>query len=105
MNNDRGMIKWMPFKSLPQDEVLKKILKEKERIAKPILSKEQLEELEKRLVEAFYEQIDMTLTIYSGGFIKKITSRVIKLNSSHRTILLQNHVTVHFNQILDIDLF
>lgn len=71
MNNDRGMIKWMPFKSLPQDEVLKKILKEKERIAKPILSKEQLEELEKRLVEAFYEQIDMTLTIYSGGFIKK----------------------------------
>ncbi len=103
--NDRGIIKWMPFQSLPQEEVLKKILKDKERITKPILSKEQQEELEKQLVEAFYEQTEITLTIYLSGFIKKITSQVIKLNSSDHTILLKNNKKILFQQILEIELF
>lgn len=103
--NDRGIIKWMPFQSLPQEEVLKKILKEKERVSKPILSKEQQEELEKYLIEAFYEQIPITLTIYKGGFIKKITSRVIQLNSSDDTILLEQQQKISFYQILEIELF
>ena len=55
MHNDRGIIKWLPFESLtPNKKVIDSILYEKNKMQKPILSLEQQQEIEEKLVEAFY---------------------------------------------------
>ena len=70
MNRDRGIVKWAPFSSLVgQKEMIDALVLEKQKIKKPILSLEQQMEIEEKLMEAFYEQIEVTLQIYKKGVI------------------------------------
>lgn len=49
---DRGAIKWMPFYSLVEEEqLIKKAIREKEKIKKPNLSIEQMEQIEQKIME------------------------------------------------------
>ena len=51
---DRGMIKWEPFNSvIPSSKVIKDVMKEKNKIKKPILSEDQLKIIEQKLIESF----------------------------------------------------
>ena len=50
-NIERGIIKWMPFNSvISSKEVVNSILKEKSKIKMPILSEEQVINIEKTLI-------------------------------------------------------
>ncbi len=103
MHNDRGIIKWLPFESLtPSKNVIDSILYEKSKIKKPILSLEQQQEIEERLVEAFYEQIEITFKIYKNGYIKIITSSILKIDTIYKKIILKNKMKLFFNQIIEI---
>ena len=51
MNNDRGMIKWLPFNSLVNNkEVLYSIVHEKERKEKPVLSPDEKRNIKFRVL-------------------------------------------------------
>ncbi len=103
MNKDREMIKWTPFESLISNQkVIDSILYEKNKIKKPILSLEQQQEIEDKLIEAFYEQIEITLKIYKNGYINIITSSILKIDSIHKKITLQNQDKILFKQIIEI---
>ncbi len=68
MNKDRGIIKWLPFESLVSNKtVIDSILKEKNKIKKPVLSLEQQQEIEDTLIHAFYEQEKIMVTYYKNG--------------------------------------
>lgn len=105
MPKDRGMIKWQPFESLtPSKKVVNAILDEKSKIKKPILSIEQQQEIEEKLVEAFYEQIEVTFKIYKNGYIKKITSSILEMDYTYKKITLKNKDKILFQQIIEIAL-
>ncbi len=105
MNKDRGIIKWLPFDSLVNSKsVVESILYEKRKVKKPILSKEQMEEIEEKLIEAFYEQEKVTLKIYKSGYIKSITSTILSIDTTYKKIILANQDKILFNQIVDISL-
>ncbi len=105
MNKDRGIIKWMPFDSLENSKkIVESILYEKSKIEKPILSKEQIEEIEEKLIEAFYEQEPITLQVYKNGSIKKMTSTILSIDTIYKKIILKNHEKILFNQIIAISL-
>lgn len=103
MNKDRGMIKWQPFESLtPSKKVIDAILYEKSKRKKPILSLEQQQELEEKLIEAFYEQMEVTLKIYKNGHIETTTSSILEIDSIYKKITLKNKDKVLFKQIIEV---
>lgn len=103
MNKDRGIIKWLPFESLiSSKKVINSILYEKSKISKPILSLEQQQEIEEKLVEAFYEQIEITLKIYQNGYIKTTTTSIIEIDYTYKKITLKNKDKVLFKQIIEV---
>ena len=105
MNKDRGIIKWLPFDSLVNSKsVVESILYEKRKVKKPILSKEQMEEIEEKLIEAFYEQEKITLKIYECGYIESITSTISNIDITYKKIFLETNDIILFNQIVAISL-
>lgn len=105
MNRDRGIVKWAPFSSLVgQKEMIDALVLEKQKIKKPILSLEQQMEIEEKLMEAFYEQIEVTLQIYKKGAIVSVTSFISEMDFTYKRIILHNHLILLFSQIINISL-
>jgi len=105
MNKDRGIVKWAPFSSLVgQKEMIDALVLEKQKIKKPILSLEQQMEIEEKLMEAFYEQIEVTLQIYKKGEIVAVTSSILEIDSTYKKIVLKNRLVLLFSQIINISL-
>ena len=106
MNNmDRGIIKWMPFNSICEEQKLIDLLiKKKSKIAKPHLSREQLEEIEKTIIEAFYEQIPVKITYYKNGFLFQTISKIKHIEPTSKKIYLKNQQILLFLQIIKINM-
>ncbi len=102
MNKDRGIIKWKPFENLISSNfIIESILAEKRKIKKPILSKEQERIIEEKLIEAYYEQIPVTLKIYQKGYIYSINTKIINIDQIYKKITIKNKCIL-FNQILEV---
>lgn len=103
MKIDRGIIKWAPFNSVtPSKEIINKLIKEKQKINKPILSNEQLENLQHDLLEAYNNEIKTIINYYKNGVIYKEIGVIKILDLSHERIILNNNKIIYFNQILKI---
>lgn len=98
--HDRGMIKWAPFSSVINSKYLiKEIEKEKTKINKPILSDDEILNIEKLIKESFYNRIPIYLKIYQNGYIKEIKGTILKIDSPNNRIILNNNLTIHFCEI------
>ncbi len=105
MNNDRGIIKWLPFNSIVEEQkLIAEVIKNKSKIAKPNLSPEQLMENEAKILEAFFEEATVTVKYYKKGFLLKTTSKISHLNPISKQISLANKITLLFNQIIQINI-
>lgn len=103
MNKDRGIIKWQPFNSIVgEKELINSLLKEKQKIKKPILSLEQQRKIEEKLVEAYYEQIPVTLKIYKNGLVYQFTSNILSMDYVFKKITLKTGKIILFQQILEV---
>lgn len=103
MNNDRGIIKWAPFNSLNQKEMINNLLKERQKTKKPILSLEQQKELEEKIIEAFYDQTKIKIFYFKNGYILNTITKIIKIDHTFKKIYLSNHTFLIFTQILKIN--
>ena len=55
MNKDRGMIKWQPFNSLVNGkQVINTLIAERTKVRQPIISEEEENLLEEKIIEAYY---------------------------------------------------
>lgn len=102
MNFDRGFIKWQPFNSVIPNKSILNNIKEQEHIPKPTLFPEEIENLNKELIEAYYSGNLIELTIYEANKIKKYESIITKIDSSNNIIHLKNNKTIYFNQIIHL---
>lgn len=100
---NRDIIKWQPFDSLVSSQkMINSIVNEKAKINKPILSSDQLNQLNDLIIEYFYEQINIIIKYYKNNNIYKTTGIIIDLNQSNKTITLNTNVKLHISQILQI---
>ncbi len=102
MNFDRGFIKWQPFNSVISNKTIINNIQEETHQEKPILFPEEIENLNKELLEAYYSHNLVELTIYEENKIKKYESIIIKIDSNSNIIYLKNNKTIFFNQIIHI---
>lgn len=100
---NRDIIKWQPFDSLVSSQkMINSIVNEKAKINKPILSSDQLNQLNDLIIEYFYEQINIIIKYYKNNNIYKTAGTIIDLNQSNKTITLNTNVKLHISQILQI---
>lgn len=100
---NRDIIKWQPFDSLVSaQKMINSIVNEKAKINKPILSSDQLNQLNDLIIEYFYEQINIIIKYYKNNNIYKTAGIIIDLNQSNKTITLNTNVKLHISQILQI---
>lgn len=102
MKLDRGIIKWQPFDSVtPSKKMVDKLLNEKLKIKKPVLSEEQLEDIQNKLFEAYNNEIKTTIEYYKNGYILKEIGK-IKILYPNMSKIIINNKTIYFNQIVKI---
>lgn len=100
---DRGVIKWAPFNSLiVQKQIIENLLNEKNKINKPKLSQEQIEQNENLLIEAFYEKIKIKIDYYEKGLIITTTANITQVDFTFKKIYLNNKKILLFSQIIKL---
>lgn len=100
---DRGIIKWQPFNSLINgNEVINSILKEKEKIKKPIISEEEKSEIEAKIIDAYFTQIIVNITYFKNGNLTKVEGKIKKIDQVYKLVYL-NELKLLFNQIISIE--
>lgn len=101
--NDRGIVKWAPFNSVINgNQLLDEINYERNRISKPILSEEQIADLEENIITAYSERSIINLYFYKNGCINIINGQITKLDPANKIITINNKTRIYFNNIIDI---
>lgn len=100
---DRGIIKWQPFNSgFNGKNIIEDIKKDKDYVSYPSLSEDQLEILEKQIIEAYNLRLNISLSYYYDGRINNLKGKINYLNSEKK-ILYLNNKNLYLKQILKIE--
>ena len=100
--SDRGMIKWAPFNSVVNGKkIIYEILDDKSKIKKPILSDEQIDNLEKKLLLHFYDHEEVKIDYFYNGKIYPLKGNIKKIDSIYHKIYL-NNLILYFDQIIKV---
>lgn len=99
---DRGMMKWLPYKSLnEQGDFLNAMLYKKKLVEKPILSSEAAEELNRRLLS--YKGGKADYSYYEDGIIYEVEGETVKLNFDYKTLLTEKGDYVPLADLLSFE--
>ncbi len=100
---DRGFSKWQPFNSLLSAKTIFKEITNNKIIDKPTLFLEGQQELNEKILEAYYTQSIITLTYYYNNKIYKIKTKIKEIEPSFNTFKLDNNRIISFYQVIQIN--
>lgn len=100
---DRGMVKWAPYKSLPeQEDYLEKMEEEKNKVDKPLLSDDELIELDTKL--STYNRGDpISIEYYDYDFIKTVDDYLDYIDAINKRIVLKNRMSIPVSNVLSLN--
>ncbi len=99
----RENVKWAPFNSVINgDEVLKEIKEKKEKRNKPILSEDQLEELERLVMESLADQCEIEIIFYKNNRFYKTSGIITAVDKIQKKLTINNNTSYYFSNILKI---
>lgn len=78
----RGMIKWAPFATLPEQfETIQQYIIDQNKITRPVLSDDQLAELNIRLHEALQYAQPVEVKFYNNGFADSVRLTIYRIDA------------------------
>lgn len=78
----RGMIKWAPFAILPEQfETIQQYIIDQNKITRPVLSDDQLAELNIRLHEALQYVQPVEVKFYNNGFVDSVRLTIYRIDA------------------------
>ena len=96
------MNRWMPFNAVCDGNILTDMIeKEKQYIKKPTLSTDQLENLQKKIVDSIDTNTTINLKYYNNGYFYYIQEKIKKLDLPNQKILFKNGKSLPFSCIID----
>ncbi len=99
---NRSNIKWQPFESvISTQSMLNNVLKEKNKIAMPILSEDQYNNLQNKIFTSYHNKDVVTIKYYKAGRLYKIKGSVTNIDQNNQKIIINNHFSLFFSQIID----
>lgn len=78
----RGMIKWAPFATLPEQfETIQQYIIDQNKITRPVVSDDQLAELNIRLHEALQYAQPVEVKFYNNGFVDSVRLTIYRIDA------------------------
>ncbi|CAC8225479.1 YolD-like family protein [Staphylococcus aureus] len=78
----RGMIKWAPFATLPEQfETIQQYIIDQNKITRPVLSDDQLAALNIRLHEALQYAQPVEVKFYNNGFVDSVRLTIYRIDA------------------------
>ncbi|HFU7073084.1 YolD-like family protein [Bacillus cereus] len=107
MPKGRGMVKWSPFAAMPEQFAgIREIIKEKNKIARPILTSKEKELIENMLLCSLLSEEEILITYYEGGYLLTNYMTIIDIDPLNSAIIctdaFYNKLTLQFSDILDV---
>ncbi len=101
---DRGIIKWAAFDALNgYHSMLKEMQHRLGKKAKPMLSDDAYEILNRNMQEAVKEEKEVELSYYSDGYIKVTYGRIKKLDFVNRLVVLTTLERIKADDVVEMN--
>ncbi|MGP4070662.1 YolD-like family protein [Halobacillus sp. B29] len=106
-NRDRGTIKWTSLMLPEHVEMVKQVWKEDERIEKPILDEQQMEEMGFKLQRAVSDGLPIQIRYHNGFNYSEEKVKVLQIDLNVRkvkciTVREKLHTSINIDQIMDV---
>ncbi|MBP0723926.1 YolD-like family protein [Bacillus sp. RG28] len=104
----RGIIKWQPFASIPQQfKGIADIIDNQRKIPRPILNDDEKERINYYLVEAVERKNDVSLVYWVKGRIETVIGKIKKVDQINATVIfIDTYGSSHtLSMISLVDLF
>ena len=103
----RGIVKWQPFKTMPQQyEILDQYIDDQNKIDMPLLSEEQLESINDIINEKIKTNSFCTINYWDNGYMKHFSGIIKKVDMINEIIYLTNDIQkkikLKFSVICDV---
>ncbi|HDR6268161.1 3-oxoacyl-ACP synthase [Bacillus cereus] len=108
MLKGRGMVKWQPFASMPEQfAVIKEMIKEQTKASCPIVTQDAKEMIENKLLTSFLGEEEVLLTYYKDGYLYKNYITVVDINPLNETITctdaFHNQRLFKFGDVIEVN--
>lgn len=103
----RGIVKWQPFKTMPQQyEILDQYIDDQNKIDMPLLSEEQLESINDIINEKIKTNSFCIINYWDNGYMKHFSGIIKKVDMINEIIYLtsdiQKKIKLKFSVICDV---
>ncbi|MEI4803863.1 YolD-like family protein [Bacillus sp. FJAT-51639] len=107
MPKDRKMVKWSPFSAIPEQFTgIRKIIEEKTKISRPVLTKEAKERIENKLLCSFLSEEEILITYYEDGHLLTNYITVVGIDPLNNSVIctdaFYHKMTFKFIDIIDV---
>ena len=97
------MMKWNAFNALlAHGSSVNKMMLERKRIKKPVLSVDQIEDLNIKITEAVEDGRSIQVAFYKSGYVLLVEGKILRLDLINRLIVFPE-VKVRLDDILQIE--
>ncbi|MET7020702.1 YolD-like family protein [Bacillus mycoides] len=107
MPKGRGMVKFTPFAALSEQfEGIQEIIKEKNKVTRPILTDEEKELIENMLLCSLLSEEEILITYYEDGYLLSSYMTVVGIDQQNSAVIctdaFYNKMTLKFLNIIDV---
>ena len=102
---DRGIIKWAPFDALVgYGAMIREMKLRLSKKDKPLLSDDQYDELNQKLMVAFHQDLEISIVYYEDGYTKSTWGKIKKIDALNQVIILNPFDRIKATDIIEITL-
>ena len=102
---DRGMLKWQPFDSVMSGKkAVNEAYLKRQKIQIPILSEDQLNELNDLIKEAYYSNNTIKIHYFFSGNIIIKKAKIKNINYNKKQIILNDNTIIYYKQITKVEI-
>lgn len=108
MPKGRGMIKWQPFASMPEQFAgIRFIIKESTKVPRPIMTQDVQERIENRLLTSLLVEEEILITYYEDGYVCTNYYTVVDIDPLEKIVIctdaFRHKNTFKFIDIIDVN--
>lgn len=107
MPKGRGMVKWSPFAAMSEQfDGIREIIKEKNKVTRPILTDDEKELIENMLLCSLLSEEEILITYYEDGYLLSSYMTVVDIDSSNSAVIctdaFYNKIKLQFSNIIGV---
>lgn len=101
------MIKWTPFTAMPEQFAgIREIIKEKNKVTRPILTDDEKELIESMLLCSLLSEEEILITYYEDGYLLSSYMTVVDIDPSNSAVIctdaFYNKIKLQFSNIIGV---